>query len=97
MAFTSKIQSLSRVNIFVASHHGRENGYNEEIFKYCSPPIIISDESIKYDTQDVDYRKHSKGIPWDDGNTRYILTTRNDGMITITDPPGYSFFVNISK
>jgi beta-lactamase superfamily II metal-dependent hydrolase len=89
---------LSRVNIFIASHHGRENGYNEEIFEYCSPEIIIiSDESIKYDTQDVDYKKHSKGIPWDDRNTRYVLTTRNDGMITITDPPGYSFFVRISK
>lgn len=89
---------LSRVNIFIAPHHGRENGYNEAIFKCCSPDIIIiSDESIKYSTQSVDYKKHAKGIPWDDGNTRYVLTTRNDGTITITDPPGYSFFANISK
>lgn len=94
----SFIDHLCRVNIFVASHHGRENGYIKEIFDYCTPDIIIiSDESIKHHTQNVDYKKHSKGIPWDDGKTRYVLTTRHDGMITITDPPGFSFYVNTSK
>ncbi len=89
---------LSRVNIFVASHHGRQNGYCAEVFDYCNPDIIIiSDESIKYGTQNLDYKKHAKGIPWADGNTRYVLTTRKDGMITITDPPGYTFYINTSN
>jgi beta-lactamase superfamily II metal-dependent hydrolase len=76
---------LSRVNIFIASHHGRENGYCQEVFEYCHPDlIIVSDESIKYDTQDVNYGQHAKGIRWQDGSTKYVLTTRKNGMIRIT-------------
>lgn len=89
---------LSRVNIFIAPHHGRQSGYCTEVFDYCDPDIIVvSDESIKYGTQIIDYRKHAKGIPWNGGDTRYVLTTRKDGMITISDPPGYSFYVTTSK
>ena len=89
---------LSRVNIFVAPHHGRQSGYCAEIFDYCEPEvIIISDEPIKYGTQTVDYRRHAKGIPWNGGSPRYVLTTRKDGMITISDPPGYSFYITTSN
>jgi len=35
------ISNLRRVTIFIASHHGRENGYCEEVFNYCQPKIII--------------------------------------------------------
>ena len=88
---------LSRVNIFVASHHGRLSGYCEKVFDYCHPDlIIISDESIKYNSQDVDYRKHSKGVPWESGEIRYVLTTRKDGLISINDLQGYTFFFNTS-
>src|SRR5438128_3537256 len=45
---------LGRVNIFVASHHGRESGYCPDVFDHCHPAlVIISDESIQYDTQDT--------------------------------------------
>lgn len=78
------IEHLKDVNIFVASHHGRVSGYHPEIFNVCKPKIIlISDEKIQYDTQrNVDYSKHSKGIDFG-GVKRYVITTRNDGMITI--------------
>ena len=40
---------LSRVNFFVASHHGRENGYCREVFEYCHPDIVIvSDGPVRY-------------------------------------------------
>lgn len=75
---------LKRVNFFVASHHGRESGYFSDIFEYCSPAIVIlSDGPIRYETQNTNYGKHASGIPWRNGDRRSVLTTRNDGMISI--------------
>ena len=77
--------ALNRMNVFIASHHGRESGYCAEVFDYCYPDIaIISDTRIQYQTQEISYRSHVKGIPWSDGNNRFVLTTRSDGMIQIT-------------
>jgi beta-lactamase superfamily II metal-dependent hydrolase len=88
---------LSRVNFFVASHHGRISGYCEEVFDLCKPDlVIISDEYVHYDTQETNYRKHAKGIPWDNG-TRYVLTTRKDGRILITHRLGANIRVETSK
>lgn len=77
---------LSRTTIFIASHHGRVNGYCKEVFDYCSPEIvIISDKEIVHDTQKELYRKHASGVTWDGGpEKRYVLTTRSDGNIRIT-------------
>jgi len=90
-------QHLARVNIFVASHHGRENGYCEDVFDHCKPAIVIvSDEEIKYETQGVDYAPHASGVPFNGGTeTRYVLTTRSDGMITIDKTPGTGFHITI--
>lgn len=90
-------EQLKRVNIFVASHHGRESGYCKEVFDYCNPQvIIISDESIKYDTQDVPYDQHAEGVKFGD-ETRYVLTTRNDGLITVSQVEGSNPNINISN
>src|SRR5438105_2114599 len=79
---------LGRVNVLVASHHGRESGYCPDVFDYCHPElVIISDESIQYDTQNTPYAQHAQGIEWGEGR-RYVLTTRNDGMITISEERG---------
>jgi beta-lactamase superfamily II metal-dependent hydrolase len=77
---------LAATNIFVASHHGRTDGYCREVFNYCKPAVIIvSDKSIEHQTQrEVDYRQHARGITWNQTDTRYVLTTRNDGKMTIT-------------
>lgn len=90
-------EQLQRINIFVASHHGRESGYCEAVFNYCRPHIIIiSDEEIKYDTQEVDYKSHASGLPWDNSiDKRYVLTTRSDGMITITKTIGTGYQILI--
>ncbi len=79
-------EQLRRVNIFVASHHGRENGYAEAVFNYCTPDIvIISDTAIQHDTQTNRYAQHARGLRWNNGaSTRYVITTRSDGNITIT-------------
>jgi len=79
------LQKLAGVNVLVASHHGRASGYAKEIFDICHPEIvIISDESVQYDTQEeIDYAVHASGVRWDTGETRYVLSTRKDGLIAI--------------
>ncbi len=77
-------EHLARVNVFVASHHGRASGYAEEVFDYCKPVIvIISDEEMQFDTQEHSYGEHAGGMAWKGGNRR-VFTTRKDGMITLT-------------
>jgi len=80
---------LFRVNVFIASHHGRESGYVKEVFDVCHPDIvIISDESMQFDTQENCYGNHAKGITWNQSDIRRVLTTRKDGSITITNHVG---------
>jgi beta-lactamase superfamily II metal-dependent hydrolase len=75
---------LAGVHVFVASHHGRESGYCEEVFNFCRPAIfIISDREKCYDTQENSYANHATGLTWPDGQTRYVLTTRCDGYISV--------------
>ena len=74
---------LGRVNIFVASHHGRESGYCREVFNHCSPQfVIMSDGPVQYDTQEMAnmYGQHASGGLFN-GQTRKVLTTRNDGSL----------------
>ncbi len=76
---------LRDVNIFVASHHGRDNGCCEEVFKYCKPDItIISDKNIIYDTQNTTewYRTKTQGVLYGD-KERKVFSTRSDGHITL--------------
>lgn len=90
LAHDSFRRYLSRVNIFVASHHGRESGYCKEVFDYCYPDIVvISDGAIQYESQETTnlYRSHAQGIRWDDGRPRYVLTTRSNGVIRINETP----------
>jgi len=92
-------EHLKRVNIFVASHHGRVTGYCEDVFNFCHPEVIIlSDKEIVHQTQEHDYAKHASGISWNNGSeTRYVLTTRSDGMITISKEIGRGLFIQTSK
>lgn len=74
--------ALSDVEVFFASHHGRENGCCEEVFDHCNPRfIVISDKAKGYQTQETTdwYRERAKGgrVTWQP-ETRYVLTTRKD-------------------
>jgi beta-lactamase superfamily II metal-dependent hydrolase len=81
---------LRDVDILVASHHGRESGYCEEVFEYCHPQaVVMSDKAIVHDTQGMTqtYRNHVIRYHPDgvlvrsSGNRRHVLTTRTDGWI----------------
>jgi beta-lactamase superfamily II metal-dependent hydrolase len=42
---------LSSLDILVASHHGRSNGFCEEVFKICKPTgVAISDKEVVHET-----------------------------------------------
>lgn len=81
------LQCLERTHILIASHHGRINGYCEEVFNYCSPrAVIISDKPVRHDTQNHKlYQSHCSGLNFS-GVTRKVLTTRSDGKMTIDVP-----------
>ncbi len=74
--------------VFVASHHGRLNGYCAELFDWTGlKPIIfvISDCGIQYTTQETIelYRKHASGLNHG-GSERRVITTRRDGYMKFT-------------
>ncbi|AOU96678.1 hypothetical protein BI364_00365 [Acidihalobacter yilgarnensis] len=78
---------LSRVDVFVASHHGRESGYCAEVFNYCKPRLVVmSDGPIQYDTQRMSttYANHASGELFTTASgqeVRKVVTTRSDGNI----------------
>lgn len=81
---------LADVDILVASHHGRESGYCEDVFEFCHPQaIVMSDKAIVHDTQQMSNtyrshvtRHHPNGVlVRSSGNRRHVLTTRSDGWI----------------
>ena len=83
--------ALRPVNVLVASHHGRMNGYTPDIFQLTGMQpelIVVSDSGIDYETQKTGplYRKHASGVNLG-GETRRVLTTRRDGTITFNIRP----------
>jgi beta-lactamase superfamily II metal-dependent hydrolase len=78
---TNILDELSGTDVFVASHHGRQNGYHETVMEAASPScVVMSDYEVKHATQQsLDlYRRHCSGMTLN-GETRRILTTRRDG------------------
>ncbi|MBN2410675.1 hypothetical protein JXQ31_03215 [candidate division KSB1 bacterium] len=88
---------LKKTNFLLASHHGRESGFCEEIFDFCKPElIIISDEAIEHETQLSNlYSKYASGIMFGD-TLRKVLTTRKDGKIKIEINTDSSYTVYLS-
>lgn len=86
------VENLKRVNVFVASHHGRESGYCAEVFEVCRPDVVvISDKEMIYGTQENCYAKHARGYQVTPSGKRYVVTTRNDGHIVIQKQQGQPY------
>lgn len=79
---------LERVDVFVASHHGRQSGYCSEVFDHCKPRLVVmSDGPVQHDTQLMAsiYSQHASGVLFSTPSgqqMRRVVTTRNDGNIT---------------
>jgi len=97
---------LADVNILVASHHGRDNGYCEDIFNYCRPrAVVMSDKAVVHDTQLTTqlYRyqvlkHHADGVFVRSSlRNRHVLTTRRDGWIQFEADDSGGFFIDTEK
>ena len=87
------VAELTNTDVLVASHHGRETGFCEDIFNYFNPQlVVISDKPIEHETQETvpDYRAvvTEKGLPVvNQRRNRHVLTTRRDGDIIFRITP----------
>lgn len=80
---------LTHINVFVASHHGRKTGCCDDVFKICTPQIVVmSDRDKIFDSQETAawYAHRCQGIDYN-GRQRSVFTTRNDGNIRIDVGP----------
>jgi beta-lactamase superfamily II metal-dependent hydrolase len=93
--------ALARTNVYVASHHGRESGCSPAAFSHMRSVecVVVSDKGYMYDTQETwqTYRNLCTGggvYFRDEIARRFVLTTRNDGKITIEKPAfaGWKFY-----
>jgi beta-lactamase superfamily II metal-dependent hydrolase len=99
------VAAVAGTDVFVASHHGRDSGYCVDLFDAMGKPrlIVISDGRFG-DTSATDrYRRQSRGWTVYDatgeGETRYCVTTRCDGHITVRfgwNQTGESNFLNVT-
>lgn len=98
---------LPSVNVYVASHHGRENGCCEDMFGLCRPELVIfSDGPKQHGTQETNgwYASRTIGIP-DHSRPggllgpprRKVMTTRNDGIVSISVGEDGRYLVTPSK
>jgi len=81
------VKSLKKTSVFIASHHGRENGFCADIFKLFTPKIILVSDgrfgdtsaTSRYDdvTEGMNVKLNSKM------DFRKVLTTRNDGLMVV--------------
>lgn len=88
------LHELNKVTVLVVSHHGRENGYCEEMFEYCEPALaVISDKQKIYETQETysQYFLRVSGCQTVDGQRRKLMSTRKDGHIYLEVNPHYLY------
>lgn len=98
---------LSEVQVYVASHHGRENGRCPKLLKYMRPDVVIFSDGPKvHDTQETGdwYARQAKGIidrdkPWTKNGPalRKVMTTRKDGHLAIEANASGSYTVYYSR
>lgn len=86
---TDFVAAIKGTDIFIASHHGRDNGYCKELFEHFTPKLVIisdgpettTNASSKYSDLATGWLVHKRsGAKSED---RYCLTTRKDGCVEI--------------
>jgi competence protein ComEC len=84
------VSAIRGVDILVASHHGRDSGFYNDIFNHFTPKLTIISDGRFCDTSATS--RYSQKTPgWmvtsrkDESNeTRKCVTTRNDGAIVVS-------------
>jgi beta-lactamase superfamily II metal-dependent hydrolase len=78
-------EKLRKVNFFVASHSGQEQGYCSEVFDYCQPDLVLVSNNINRPiSEDIlrRYKNHAKGFQYKN-DTYYLINTSQVGAIRI--------------
>ena len=89
------VSAVGGTHVLVAAHHGRESGFHRPLFEVFRPLITLVSDGRVVDTS-VTGRYTEVSWGWNVNKrsggqeTRYCLTTRNDGMldVEITPIPG---------
>lgn len=97
------VDAIKDADIYLASHHGRESGYHDEIINIINPRLTIVSDSRFHENSVIDkYGRKSRGWSVYKGDQvikRNTLSTYNDGVITVKagyNPNGKAFLqVNI--
>ena len=82
-------EAVRGTTVFVASHHGREAGFDSDVFNYFKPHVVIVSDGRFSDTSITNrYGNHAQGFTVTSRSTgyldtRYVLTTRNDAAIWV--------------
>lgn len=103
------VARLAEVKVYVASHHGRENGQCAALFRFMRPDIVIfSDCEKRHGTQETRdwYAGRVNGVR-DTGKKwtatgpvmRKVMTTRSDGTldIRVNASGGYTIYYEKSE
>lgn len=83
------VEAVKNADVFLASHHGRESGYDADLFKLFKPKLCIVSDGRVQDTDAVGrYSYHADGwLIHQKANaakeSRKCLTTRSDGYVDI--------------
>lgn len=98
---------LDTTTVLVASHHGRDSGYVEEVFnqpelqRLWQPEcVVMSDKSLEHGTQEGMAQKYAnrctdEGVTTKGGHRRWALTTRDDGWIQFRVRSGNDYSVHV--
>ena len=94
------LAELCETGVLVASHHGRESGFCQDVFDHFTPSaVVISDKPIEHETQRTvpDYRR----VVRDQGvrvrttmKNRHVLTTRRDGWVQFRVSANGDYFID---
>jgi len=101
------VRAVKGADILLASHHGRQAGYCAELFDAMGKPrlVVISDGRSGDTSATSLYSSQASGWTVFDAagasETRYCLTTRRDGHITINlgwtaNDPQHRNFINVT-
>ena len=92
-------KAIKDVNFFVTSHHGHSSGFCSSLFDMMGKPflnIVSANRRDKSVDSRYSFEEYARGIEFD-GETRRMLSTRNDGTIIFDVDPEGRFSVSTRK
>jgi competence protein ComEC len=83
-----------RANVVIASHHGRNSGYNDDAFNLIRPEVVIisSDEIPAKDDAIKKYKKRSKVFSTREHGTLTVRMHDQAGLVQIFDRSGTELY-----